>query len=238
MKNLSEIAVLLNHAAQESPTTSALFFKTGPGDYAEHDRFIGVSVPTLRQIAKKYPTLCEKELTTLLTSAINEERLLALIILVKQYQTGTDETKERCYLFYLRHLSQVNNWNLVDASAHLILGAHLFDKDRELLETLATSTRLWERRIAIVSTWYFIRNQDLAWTFKLAKILLKDPHDLIHKAVGWMLREAGKRDLKALIHFLDQHSPQMPRTLLRYAIEKLPEAQRTHYLGRRTPLAF
>jgi 3-methyladenine DNA glycosylase AlkD len=206
------------------------FFKTGRGDYAEGDEFIGVTVPNLRKIAKKFMVLPLHDLQLLLQSKINEERLLALIILTHQYKNGDDQGQERLYQFYMQNLKYVNNWNLVDASAHLIIGAHLWDKDRSSLLNLATSEILWERRISIVSTWYFIRQNDLAWTFKIASLLQGDTHDLIHKAVGWMLREAGKRDQIQLVKFLDQHAYGMPRTMLRYAMEKFPDTLRKSYL--------
>lgn len=140
------------------------------------------------------------------------------------------QTQEEHYAFYLRNTEHINNWNLVDASAHLIVGAHLYTRDRNMLLTLAQSADLWQRRIAIVATWYFIRKHDLAWTFKLAQVLHHDTHDLMHKSVGWMLREAGKRDQQQLIAYLDQHAAQMPRTMLRYAIEKLTATERAAYL--------
>lgn len=211
----------------------SMFFKTEAGSYAEHDTFIGVSVPALRTLAKEFHQLTRQELQELLASPINEERLLALFILVDQYQKGNDLQKEALYQFYLNNLQHVNNWNLVDSSAHLILGEHLDKTDKKLLITLAKSTDLWERRIAIVATWHFIRKNELEWTFKIAKLLLHDTHDLIHKAVGWMLREAGKRDEAMLIQFLDKYAAGMPRTMLRYAIEKFPEEQRKDYLMRK-----
>lgn len=212
--------------------SNAVFFKTGVGDYAEHDQFMGISVPNLRLIAKQYPKLEFKNLKKLLRSPINEERLLALIILVNQYKHSNQDYKNSIYEFYISHLKYVNNWNLVDASAHLIIGAHLNSKSKEYLLQLSQSKILWERRIAIVATWYFIRNDNLNPTFKIAKKLLRDEHDLIHKAVGWMLREAGKRDQAQLINFLDQYSGVMPRTMLRYSIERFPESVRKGYLKR------
>jgi 3-methyladenine DNA glycosylase AlkD len=206
------------------------FFKTSPGSYAAHDQFIGVPVPTLRTIAKNFLDLSHNEITQLLESPINEERFLGLIILVHQYQKANAADKNTCYQFYINNLKHVNNWNLVDASAHLIIGAHLFDKNKDILISLAHSDNLWNRRIAIVATWYFIRKNDLEWTFKIATLLLHDTHDLIHKSVGWMLREAGKKAPQLLINFLNAHATHMPRTMLRYAIEKFPEQQRKSYL--------
>lgn len=209
------------------------FFKTGPGDYAEHDVFLGVSVPTLRKIAREHADLSLTEIKPLLRSRINEERLLGLIILVNQYQHSSDSDKNKIYAFYLKHLSSVNNWNLVDASAHLIIGAHLFERDRSLLHTLCLSDDLWERRIAIVATWYFIKQNDFKDTLRIAKTLLNDEHHLMHKSVGWMLREVGKKDQDILVAFLDKHATEMPRTMLRYAIERFPEKERKQYLQRR-----
>jgi len=233
MNQLSALRAQLQTLVTIPQEKSAMFFKTETGSYAEHDTFIGVSVPALRTLAKEFQHLTRQELQELLASPINEERLLALFILVDQYQKGNTQQKDALYQFYLRNIQQVNNWNLVDSSAHLIIGEHLDNTDKKLLITLAQSKNLWERRIAIVATWYFIRRNELEWTFKIAKILLNDTHDLIHKAVGWMLREAGKRNETMLIQFLDKYAAVMPRTMLRYAIEKFSEEQRKDYLMRK-----
>jgi 3-methyladenine DNA glycosylase AlkD len=225
---IQQIRSILHHKVSIPKERVTAFFKTGNGHYAEGDEFIGVSVPNLRKIAKDFTHLSLLDIQALLSSKINEERLLALFILIHQYAKGT--LKEEVYQFYLNNLQYVNNWNLVDSSAHLIVGAHLKDRDRSILLDLAQSAIMWERRIAIVATWHFIRQQDLEWTFRIADILLDDKHDLIHKAVGWMLREAGKRDLPTLQSFLDQHADKMPRTMLRYAIEKLSADERKAYL--------
>lgn len=230
---LADIRTLLEQQKKQSGVSPAFFFKTGEGQYAEHDQFLGVLVPVLRAIAKRFYLLERNDLQTLLASPFNEERFFALCILVHQYQKGSVSQQKELYAFYLQNLSQVNNWNLVDTSAHLIIGNHLFTRERDYLLTLAASENMWERRISIVATWHFIRNQDLEWTFKIAHLLLNDPHDLIHKAVGWMLREAGKKDQAQLIAFLDQYAVCMPRTCLRYAIEKFPEKQRKSYLALR-----
>lgn len=230
MSVLTKIRTTLKKSITVPPERASAFFKTGKGDYAQGDQFLGVPVPTLRSIAKHYKDLSLAEIQTLLESKINEERLLALIILVTQYQKSSDEQQAQLYRFYLKNRQYVNNWNLVDASAHLIVGAHLWDKDRSKLLSLAASKVLWDRRIAMVATWYFIRQADLEWTFKLALILKEDTHDLIHKAVGWMLREAGKRDESQLVDFLNNHARIMPRTTLRYAIEKFPKERRLYYL--------
>lgn len=208
----------------------AVFFKTGPGDYAEHDQFLGVPTPQLRKLAKRHQQLTLDQLAELLTSPINEIRLLASMILVRRYQKSDLATQEAVFQLYCSHRQHINNWNLVDATAHHIVGAHLHQQDKSFLLELASSSVLWDRRIAMVSTWYFIRHHEFEWTISLAKKLLTDKQDLIHKAVGWMLREMGKRDLASLLEFLNQYRQQMPRTTLRYAIEKLPLACRQEYL--------
>ena len=210
------------------------FFKTGPGQYGEGDIFIGVMVPQSRQIAKKFSQLPLGEVRTLLYSHIHEERLVALLILVRRYSSVSSgmEEKEKIAKFYLDHIKQVNNWDLVDLSAPNILGAHLVDSSRDrrrLLYRLAGSDNVWERRIAIVATHHFIRNGDFSDTLKIAEILLQDRHDLMHKAAGWMLREVGKKDAAAEEAFLEKHFSVMPRTMLRYAIERLPEDKRRRY---------
>ena len=225
MNALLLIRKSLHIAAQNFSTNPARFFKTEPGQYAAHDQFIGVPVPILRKIAKAYSNIPFKQLSDLINSKINEERLLALLIVVAQYQKGTPEHKQACYNWYVAHLEQVNNWNLVDSSAPYIMGAHVHHKDQQVLFTLAASETMWHRRIAIVATWYLIRQQELKTTFALAELLLQDSQDLMHKAVGWMLREAGKKDQSALRTFLDVHACRMPRTMLRYAIEKFSKEE-------------
>jgi 3-methyladenine DNA glycosylase AlkD len=206
------------------------FFKTNPGEYGEGDIFYGITVPESRKLAIKYSSLSLEEIESLLKSEIHEERLIAVLILVHNYKNGSDSTKQEIYNFYLSNTKRINNWDLVDLSAHKILGAHLLNKPRDILYKLSSSSNLWDRRIAIISTFHFIRNSDFHDTLKLAKILLKDNHDLIHKSVGWMLREIGKRDLPVLESFLKQYYKQMPRTMLRYAIERFPEEKRQAYL--------
>ncbi len=232
MNKLKNIRSLLCDAAHMSQEKCTAFYKTGVGEYAEHDKFIGVNVPTIRKIATEFLHLTCKEIQNLIESPFNEERLVALFILIHWHRGADGAAKEKLYLFYMRNLKWVNNWNLVDASAHWIIGAHLLKADKSILLTLAKSDVMWERRISIVSTWYFIRHSDLEWTFTISEMLLNDQHDLIHKAVGWMLREAGKQDPDRLIAFLDQHACRMPRTMLRYSIEKFPEHQRKSYLMR------
>ncbi|HEV2601758.1 MAG TPA: DNA alkylation repair protein [Candidatus Babeliales bacterium] len=233
MNKILQIKSALQQAITISADRVNAYCKTGPGEYAEGDQFIGVTVPNIRIIAKDFTTLSLQDLQTLLQSPINEERLLALIVLVTQYSKAKQAQKEEIYQFYLNNRQHINNWNLVDSSAHLIIGAHLLKQDKEILFKLAQSKNLWDRRIAIVATWYFIRKNELHTTFELAIILRNDTHDLMHKAVGWMLREAGKRNQTPLIHFLDQYATSMPRTMLRYAIEKFPEEQRKQYLSQR-----
>ena len=226
---LNSLQQQIRQSIDSTPQKAARFFKTGRGDYAEHEQFLGITMPTLRRLAQQHKDLTLKEVSTLLQSPFNEERLLALLILVEQYTTYHDR-QEEIYHFYRAHIPHMNNWNLVDVSAHLIVGAYLWDKERNPLWTMARSSNLWERRIAIVATWYFIKRKDIQDTLTLAQVLLEDTHDLIHKAVGWMLREVGKQKESALLAFLDVYGLQMPRTTLRYAIERLPNALRQHYL--------
>jgi len=232
MNTLQSIRDTLEKSVTIPEERRTVFYKSSKGDYAEHDQFIGVTVPNIRKIARQFSDIPVTEVQELIQSSINEERLLALIILTNQYQKGNLEVKEKIYQFYFSNLKYVNNWNLVDTSAHLIIGAHLLDSDKKILFELSKSEIMWYRRIAIVSTWYFIRNHQLVWTFKIAKALINDHHDLIHKATGWMLREAGKRDANQLTNFLDQYATLMPRTMLRYAIEKLPKEKRKYYLSK------
>ena len=206
------------------------FFKTGPGEYGAGDIFWGITVPQQRQIAAQYSELSFFDLQKLLASRVHEQRLTALIILTLKYKQALPPKQKIIYSFYLKNINQVNNWDLVDITAPGIVGNFLFTKNRGILYQLVKSKNLWKRRIAIVSTLYFIKQNDFQDTLKLAMILLHDKHDLIHKAVGWMLREAGKKDLAILIKFLDKNCRQMPRVMLRYAIERLPEKQRRYYL--------
>ena len=208
------------------------FFKTGEGEYGEGDIFLGVRVPDQRRIAKKYKNIPLTDVIELLQSGIHEHRLTALFILTEQFNKGDEETRRRIVDLYLGNTAYVNNWDLVDSSAHKILGAWLVDNARDVLYELVESESLWERRISIISTFAFIRRGDLADALALARILIGDGHDLIHKASGWVLREIGKKDRSALETFLLEHYQKMPRTMLRYAIERLPEERRRFYLGR------
>lgn len=204
------------------------FFKTGPGQYGEGDKFLGVRMPDIRAVAKLDDG--GSDVSHILESPWHEERLLALLILVRRFERGDLPEKKRVFDFYLSSTRWINNWDLVDVSAYKIAGAWLLARPRPVLRRLARSSSLWERRIAIVSTYAFIRHGDLSDTFALAESLLQDPEDLMHKACGWMLREAGKRDVSALEAFLEHHAGQMPRTMLRYAIERFPGARRRQYL--------
>jgi 3-methyladenine DNA glycosylase AlkD len=207
------------------------FFKTGPGQYGEGDKFLGLRVPALRTLARKYAELSRDDVLRMLASPWHEERLLALVIMVDAYASGDVAERKIVHRDYLAHTRYINNWDLVDASAAGIVGAHLEAGDIALLLHLARSKDLWERRIAIVATHYFIKRDQFGPTLIIAELLLRDSHDLIHKAVGWMLREVGKRDRRVLDGFLRENYHAMPRTMLRYAIERHPEATRKRYLA-------
>ena len=210
------------------------FFKTGPGQYGEGDLFRGIKVPALRQIVKKYPDLPLADAERLLHAGHHEDRLLGLLFLVAGFEKGGAEVRSGIYRLYLDNTRFINNWDLVDVTASHIVGAYLFDRNRAPLRSLARSALLWERRIAIVATFYFIRRNQFDDTLKIAGMLLGDKHDLMHKAVGWMLREVGKRDLAAEEGFLQKHCGHMPRTMLRYAIERFDPDKRTGYLHGRS----
>jgi 3-methyladenine DNA glycosylase AlkD len=213
-------------------TTAAAYFKTGPGEYGEGDRFYGIRVPQVREVARQFNTLSLPACVELLQSPYNEARLMALAILVRRFDKGDAGTQKAVYQTYMAQRSRVNNWNLVDSSAPLISGPYLLQRDRAVLAGLAQSRVLWDRRIAVLSTFAFIRANDYADTLVLCESLLTDPHDLMHKACGWMLREVGKRDEAVLRAFLHKHHSAMPRTMLRYAIEKLAEPERKAWLDR------
>ena len=200
LKSLRE--TLKKQANPEQAKIYLRFFKTGKGEYGEGDKFVGVKVPVSRKIAKQFKDLSLAEIQALLNSKIHEERLIALFILIEQYRKGNTAEKKYIFNFYLKNLNRINNWDLVDISAEKIIGAYLLDKDKKILFKLAKSKNLWERRIAIMSTFYFIKNELFETTFKISDILLQDEHDLIHKAVGWMLREIGNRNLKAEENYL------------------------------------
>ena len=209
------------------------FFKTGPGQYGEGDKFLGIKVPVTREVVKAcWRETRLQDLEECIASEYHEVRLAALLALVEIFRHNKTQ-QQACIDFYLAHTDRINNWDLVDLSCYPLLGVWLLDKDRQLLYDLAQNGKtLWEQRIGIVSTMTFIRNGQLQDTFNIADILLHHPHDLIHKAVGWLLREAGKRDKEALVEYLIPRYQTMPRTMLRYAIEKFPEAERQTYLKR------
>jgi 3-methyladenine DNA glycosylase AlkD len=221
---------LEKHSNKEKAVVLQRFFKTGRGEYGEGDIFLGIMVPLLRKLTREFGNVPLSEILLLLKSSIHEERLLALMMLVRAFSTGDETRKMQIFDLYLKNTKFINSWDLVDLTAPNIVGTYLTDKSRRPLYDLATSTYLWNRRIAILATFQFIKQQDFNDTMKLSKILLTDEHDLIHKAVGWMLREIGKRSLPTEERFLKQHYKKMPRTMLRYAIERLPETKRKKYL--------
>jgi 3-methyladenine DNA glycosylase AlkD len=219
------------HASPEDAVFFQRFFKTRAGQYGEGDRFIGVRVPDMRRVCREGGSAASlATIRTLLRSRIHEERSLALLLLVEAFARSDEDGEREIYELYLAHTRDINNWDLVDLSAGPIVGGWLAGRSRAPLSRLARSASLWERRIAIVATSHFIRRGELDETFRIADLLLRDPHDLIHKAVGWMLRETGKRDGAALRGFLKERYRMMPRTMLRYAIERFPEAERGRYL--------
>lgn len=217
-------------ASEERRLSNLRFFKTGKGEYGEGDQFLGVAVPEIRLVAKQFCDLVEKELLRLLASPIHEERTTALFIMILQFEKGDESNRKHIFETYVKHRQHVNNWDLVDLSAPKIVGAYLIDKKKNILYTWARSKNLWQKRIAIVATYSFIKAEQFDDTLALAEELLHDSQDLIHKAVGWMLRELGKRDTKVLEAFLQRHYRKMPRTMLRYAIERLSKTKRAYYL--------
>ena len=221
---------LLQLANEKIAEHSQRFFKTGKGEYGEGDIFLGIRVPLLRRLVKKYGGISIAEVRKLLHSKFHEERLLAVLMLVQLFKSADESVQKQVYDLYLENTEYINNWDIVDISASNIVGAHLYEKDKAPLYDLVQSKNLWERRISIISTFYFIRQNEFDDTLKLAKILLNDKEDLIHKAVGWMLREVGKREIEFEEEFLQEHYKIMPRTMLRYAIEKFPETSRKMYL--------
>jgi 3-methyladenine DNA glycosylase AlkD len=227
---------LLQFASKEKAEFLPRFFKTGKGEYGEGDRFHGIVVPDQRKVAKQHTSTTNKEtIVELLHSPFHEERLTGVIILCNKFNEARKNGKEKeWYDLYLKMAEHINNWDLVDISAHIVVGQYLEDKDRSILYKLATDKSLWKNRIAVVATWHFIRRQkDLKDILQLSEIMLTHQHDLMHKATGWMLREGWKKDAKKIEKFLDQYATQMPRTMLRYAIEKMDEPKRKGYLNLR-----
>lgn len=226
MNLIESIHHLANHARALS---MARFYKTGSGEYAEHSVFLGLTSPQMQQLAKNHQDTSLDELENCLQNRYHEVRMTALFVLVRRYARGHDQ--EAIFDLYMRNLSCINNWDLVDISCRDIVGAHLFTRDRRILDDLAETPHLWSQRVAIVSTWYFIKKGDYTDTLRIAQKLLHHPHDLLHKAVGWMLREAWKRGGKQEVEdFLLRHIAETPRTLLRYAIERMPEEKRQYFL--------
>lgn len=225
---------LRQHADPASAAILQGFFKTGPGDYGDGDIFIGVRVPAMRAICRECSGAAIDVVEPMLRSPVHEERSVALMLLVDAFQGAGERERRGIYNFYLANTKCINNWDLVDASAAQIVGGWLLDRSRAPLDKLARSTSLWERRIAIIATFHFIKLGDFEETFRIADLLMTDSHDLIHKAVGWMLREVGKRDGAAERQYLAERDNRMPRTMLRYAIEKFPEQERQDYLKGRT----
>jgi 3-methyladenine DNA glycosylase AlkD len=232
--NLIQIKEDLSHLSNpEKAKKLSGFFKTGKGQYGEGDIFLGIPVPEQRKVAKKYNTIDLSDLQELLSSKIHEHRLTALLILISQYRKSDNSGKEKIFNFYLKNTENINNWDLVDLSAPKIVGDYLLKKDKSILTKYAKSNNLWKKRIAILSTFNLIRNNDFRDALSISKLLLHDEHDLIQKAVGWMLREIGKRDQEIEEVFLKKNCMQMPRTMLRYAIEKFEEKKRKFYLAQK-----
>lgn len=238
------LAMLVEAAEPERVPVLQRFFKTGPGEYGEGDRFRGIRVPAIRRVARTHRDLALHHVESLLASSYHEDRLLALLVLVGKFRRAELPERERIFRLYLARRDRINSWDLVDVSADRIVGAHLDASDLTLLDELAASSVVWDRRIAVMATFHFIRKGSVGPTLRLAGRLVRDPEDLVQKAVGWMLREVGKRDLAAERRFLDRHAAAMPRTMLRYAIERMEPksaaslsrpAIRTRRLARSTP---
>jgi len=228
---LSDLKTALRASAKPSQAmVLQRFFKTGKGDYGEGDVFLGVKIPPIRALVKKYNGLSIDDAVKLLQSKIHEERMTALLLLVQKFKKANEVEKRKIYTLYIANTKKINNWDLVDLSAPNIVGEYLFGKSYDELIARAKSELLWNKRIAVIATFAFIKKGVFEPTFKIAELLINDKHDLIHKAIGWMLREIGKRDIEAEEEFLQIHYKQMPRTMLRYAIEKFPEEKRQNYL--------
>ena len=223
---------LRKYANRKLAEHSQVFFKTGEGEYGEGDKFLGITVPNSRKVANKYKSIGLNDVQLLLSSKHHEERLVALLILINKYEKGSQNVKQQIFDLYLKNTHHINNWDLVDVSAYKIVGKHLLKSNRKILYSLSASTSLWERRISIIATYEFIKQNDFKDTLKLAKRFINDTEDLIHKAVGWMLREIGKRDINTVDKFLNENYEKMPRVMLRYAIEKFSDKERQEYLKR------
>lgn len=230
-------ARLRTHASREKAKVLQRFFKTGQGEYGEGDIFLGVVMPDIRKTAREFQDAPIAEIEKLLRSPIHDERMLALLLLVRRFETGDDALKKKIYGLYLKNTRSINNWDLVDLSAPNIVGAYLLGRSRKPLYALARSRDLWKRRIAILSTFAFIRQHDFTDALAISEILVRDEHDLIQKAAGWMLREIGKRSLRTEETFLRRYCTVMPRTMLRYAIERFPEKKRKKYLNMPQPIS-
>jgi 3-methyladenine DNA glycosylase AlkD len=228
---------LRSHVNPEKAAFFPRFFKTGPGEYGEGDQFLGVTVPDIRKVARLGKAASLHEIEKLLKSPWHEERLLAVILLVNQFEKGDEAVQKQIYDFYMTHISHVNNWDIVDSSARQIVGAYLYIvlQRTKPLEDLARSSSMWERRIAIIATYYWLMRREPEPTIKIATMLLNDPEDLMHKATGWMLREMGKRVSPDVLRtFLKEHAATMPRTMLRYAIEHFDPQERKIWLAKRS----
>jgi 3-methyladenine DNA glycosylase AlkD len=232
VKTAADALAALEEAADPvRAAASARYFKTGPGEYGEGDTFIGVTVPTQRKLAREFRAMTLTQTEILLNSPVHEARSLALMILVLRYDRGDEAERQRVFDLYLKNLDRVDNWDLVDGSSAYIVGPHLLKRDRALLEELVVSPVIWPRRIAVLATWHFIRKGEVGPTLALCDRLIGDRHDLMHKACGWMLREAMKRDQALVEEWLIARTPGIARTTLRYAIERLPPARRAWYLA-------
>lgn len=223
---------LIAKANKEYAKKAQGYFKTGPGEYSEGDQFLGIRVPALRDAVKQQRNkITLNEIIDLLQSDWHEVRMFALLAMVDYFERGTNKEKKAAVSAYLKNKHRINNWDLVDCSAYKITGPWFFEKDRTPLDKLVKANHMWSRRIAVLSTFHYIRQNDLDDTYRYAQLLFNDPEDLMHKASGWMLREAGKRDIPRLMKFLHRHAPSMPRTMLRYAIEKLPIDKKKRLMG-------
>lgn len=234
MKELNALDLekrILKLADKKKAELLSRYFKTGKGQYGEGDIFLGLTVPSQREVAKDFCHLSFLDLQKFLNSKYHEFRLIALLILVKKFSKSSESERKKIVDFYLKNLKNINNWDLVDLSCHHILGVYLFDKNRKILYKLASSKHLWTKRVAVISTFYFIKNNDLDDVYKIAKMLINDKHDLMHKAVGWMLREAGKKDQARLEKFLLDNKEKIDRTTWRYAIERFDLKKRSYFMS-------